>query len=543
MRPLAFGVVLVGIVFAGPLGAVTNNPDGSQVPRLSTGGEIQLPALFSSRNDPVDFLVDSHTTPATFSPLCNFKATFVLHQAGSNRGVGWYNVDPNATTPPVDIHVIVPAGTPVGTVVDSATIKGDPAYAGGLIGFALVDGQTHYSESKWNVVCTNPLSCPTPGPWILALTYQSKNTPNAYYLAFEDGTVDAFSFNNDGDYNDDVFFFEGLACDGGGVPCDTGQKGLCASGLTECSSGAVSCKAVVSAQPEKCNALDDDCNGMTDDGDLCPAGQICDRGKCVGRCGSSEFKCKGGKVCSDRGYCVDPACETVTCDEGSVCVAGTCKAACDGITCPVPTVCRGGACIDPCDGVTCEAGKVCSGGVCVQGCDCSPCPADTACDPNSKRCVAPGCAGLTCVNGGVCVNGGCADPCDSAVCPTGQACTGGRCVDVAAPDGGTGDGGGTGVGGLSFESGGDPGTLGAGGAPVLSGGAAGASAGGARAGEPDAPGSKLGCGCELASSSNGAGSLGRAAFGALALAALVTRRARARLRARRTRRRRGGSAR
>jgi len=254
--------------YAAPALAVTNEPDGSQIPRDSANGETQLYTLFQSRNDPVDWLADAHTTPATFSPLCSFQATFVLHQAGANRGVGWYNVDPAATTAPTQIHVIVPAGTPVGTVVSSSTIVGDPAYAGGLIGFALIDGQIHYSEQQWNPPCGNPFSCPAGGPWILSVTYQSKSTPNAYYLAFEDGDVNPLSFGNDGDFNDDVFFFEGLTCQGGGTPCDTGLPGLCAPGLNECSGTVLTCKSVVQPGVEKCNGVDDDCNGQIDEGDL-----------------------------------------------------------------------------------------------------------------------------------------------------------------------------------------------------------------------------------------------------------------------------------
>src|SRR5258706_453000 len=135
---------------------------------------------------------------ATFAPLCTFTAKFMLNQAGSHFGIAWYNVDPLATTPPTGaaLHVIIPANSPVGTTVTSANIRTDPAYTGGAIGFALVGGQTHYSEQKWNVNCTG---CASPGPWALALIYKSVMIPNAYYVAFEDGNVTATSNNNDGD--------------------------------------------------------------------------------------------------------------------------------------------------------------------------------------------------------------------------------------------------------------------------------------------------------------------------------------------------------
>lgn len=459
----AIAALAAGLGLASPALATVTEPNGVVVPLDSNNGEVQLYTLFANRNDPVDWLADAHTTPAVFSPLCDFKATFVLHEAGSNRGVGWYNVDPNATVAPTlgQIHVIVPAGTAVGTVITSATIKGDPAYAGGLIGFALVDGQIHYSEQKWNPV---PICLGCTAPWILAVIYQSKSVPNAYYLAFEDGNVDAFSFGNDGDFNDDVFFFEGLTCQGGGTPCSTGLLGACADGLNECSASGLTCKAVVQPSAEKCDGVDNNCDGTTDEGDLCSAGFVCDHGTCVKRCDSGEFSCEAQYACNSAGFCVDPLCLTVTCSQGTVCVKGTCQAPCDGIVCPVPTVCRAGACVDPCAGVTCQAGTACTGGVCVPNCDCNPCATGLACDTGSQRCVEPGCVGMTCTAPAACVAGACVDPCASAVCPPGQECTAGACVPIPGFDAGAG---GTGTGGaIVFLTGGITGAGGAGGGAV-----------------------------------------------------------------------------
>jgi hypothetical protein len=498
--------------------AVTTEPDNTVVPRDSKNGETQLYTLFQNRNDPVDWLADAHTTPATFSPLCNFSATFVLHQAGSSFAVGWYNADPNATTAPTGaaIHVIVPAGTAVGAVITSQTIKSDPAYAGGLIGFALMGDQIHYSEQKWNVSCT---FCSTPGPWATAVVYQSKNTPEAYYLAFEDGTVSAFGFNNDGDFNDDVFFFQGLTCEGGGTPCTTSLPGLCAAGLNECSATGLVCKSVVQPGTEKCNGVDDDCNGQVDDGNLCDAGFVCDHGTCVAKCGDGEFQCSGGKVCNTDGFCVDAACSAVSCAIGTVCVGGKCVAPCDGIVCPSPTVCRVGVCVDPCSGVECLTGSVCEQGICVPGCGCNPCPTGTACDTASQHCVEPACVAVSCAPGTRCAGGVCGDPCASAVCPDGQACTSGLCIGDGT-DGGVR----TGAGGTSPDSG----------APLdFSGGAAGAAgaaSSGGTAGSAPAEGgganavvtSKLGCGCRLAPGRRGHGAI--AFFIALLVTATGVRR-------------------
>jgi hypothetical protein len=61
-------------------------------------------------------------------------------------------------------------------------IKNDPAYTGGLVGFALVGGETHYSNSAYDQQCS---ACNPAAPWITALIYASTATPNAYYMCFE----------------------------------------------------------------------------------------------------------------------------------------------------------------------------------------------------------------------------------------------------------------------------------------------------------------------------------------------------------------------
>ncbi|MBI4957118.1 MAG: hypothetical protein HY908_34200, partial [Myxococcales bacterium] len=449
--------------------AVVVQPNGTVMPVDSANGEVQLYTLFANRGEAIDYQADGASSPSTFSPLCDFTAELVLNETASSLGVGWYNVDPNAVQPPAlaDIHVIVPAGSPVGTVISSADIKNDPAYLGGFIGFALVGWQTHYSEPQWNPICTG---CNPPGPWITTVIYASVVEPDAFYLAFEDGPVGANpgDFNNDGDYNDYVYLFRGLTCQGGGQPCDTGQPGVCGPGVTQCTAQGIECHGLVPGAPaETCDGLDNDCNAATDEGDLCPLGTVCDKGTCVEACGSGEFVCPPDKACDD-GYCVDPPCVNVSCPSGEVCVAGDCRAPCDGVSCPYPTVCRVGVCVDPCAGVTCDAGRVCDAGVCQAACTCTPCGAGLACYAGSGLCVEALCLGVPCPQGTHCVAGACVDSCLGATCPAGQICTDGLCVE--APPG-TGGAGGSGVGGW-------PGT---GGAGASAGGGVGASAGGGAA--------------------------------------------------------------
>ncbi|HRI67767.1 MAG TPA: MYXO-CTERM sorting domain-containing protein [Polyangium sp.] len=423
--------VLPLLLAAAPAWATVTQPNGNIMPVDSANGETQLYTLFNQRGENINFQTDASTTPSVFSPLCDFKATFVLHQSASNLGVGWYNVDPNATTPPTaaDIHIIVPANTAVGTVITGADIKADPAYNNGLIGFAIIGAgfQIHYSEQKWNPVCT---ACNPPASWITAVAYVSKVTPNAFYLAFEDGDVGATptSFNNDGDYNDYVYFFEGLTCAGGGQACDTGQPGICGQGITQCTAMGINCVGSVTPGTESCNGLDDDCNGTTDEGDICPVGLVCDRGKCVQKCSSGEFVCPPTLVCSSTGFCVDPACKEVTCPAGEVCSMGVCKAPCTDVVCPHGQVCRVGVCVEPCMGVTCPTNQTCENGACVPKCSCLPCAAGLSCDPSSELCAEPSCVGMTCPMGQFCSAGQCVDNCMGAVCPTGQICAAGQCV-------------------------------------------------------------------------------------------------------------------
>jgi MYXO-CTERM domain-containing protein len=493
--------------------ATVTEPNGLQVPLDSMNGEVQLYTFFANQGEAIDWQADAHTTPNAFSPLCGFTATFMLNEAGSHFGLAWYNetgVKPLAT----DLHMLVPPNSLLGTTFSGTSIKNDSAYMGGLVGFALIGGETHYSNPAYDNSCSPP-TCMPAAPWITAMIYASKKTPNAYYIAFEDGATTSNGWSNDGDFNDDVYFLTGITCSGGGQPCDTGKPGICASGVTQCTANGVVCQQLSQPATETCNGLDDDCNGVVDEGDLCQSGYVCDKGTCVQSCQGGEFNCPPTKVCSADGLCVDPACQNVTCPMGQVCVAGMCKGPCDGVTCPFPQVCRVGACVDPCIGVTCDGGQVCDQGVCVTRCDCLPCTGGKACDTASGLCVEQGCVNVTCNAGTHCVGGSCVDDCAGAACPTGQACMSGQCVDSGGTGGSASSSSGIGFGGFGGMSGG---TGGHGAAPSSSSGGTSTSSGGG--GSASSSGK---CGCRLVGEDT-AGQGALVALAALGLAAVRRRR-------------------
>jgi MYXO-CTERM domain-containing protein len=495
-------------------------PNGKSVPAATTD-PISLQQYFTSVGENINAVTNASITPSTFLPLCNFQAELVLQQSQAMAGLGWYNVPTNPTVAPT----VYPVGTPplaVGATVTSSDIRNDPNYADGLIGFALTRNNgtgtpylpVYYSESMRNVDCTG---CTMPGYWKMALSYQSTVTANAYYLAWEDWPgADQNSWQgNDGDFNDQVFKFTGVTCDGGGVPCDTGMQGVCSLGVTQCQVGGPPlCKPTVGPKPEKCDNLDNDCNGQVDDGtNLCPTGLVCAQGNCIAPCDTGEFPCAPGWQCQN-GLCVDPKCVDVTCPAGQICTAGTCAGGCDGVTCPLGQACQLGVCVDPCAGVTCN-GAVCSHGACVTVCSCQACPAGQVCTSNGS-CVDTGCDVITCGAGQVCQSGACIDACTGAVCPGGADCHNGVCDMPSMGQNTSGTGGVSGAAGTtgsgSSGTAGHSGTTGAAGSGAH-GGAGGTTVSGTggktTTGGAHEAGGEISCSCD-------AGGAGRGGLGLLA---------------------------
>jgi MYXO-CTERM domain-containing protein len=424
------------------------------LPGVANPGQfVTLPALFQYLGENINFQTDAKTEPSTFSPLCSFSGTLVLRGGGCKLAFGWYNAVMSGGAPPPanEIYPLIPNNDPVVyggpaftplamdgpwtlKTFTAADIRNDMRYKGGQIGFALIGGgqcsQTKYSQRELNQKCT---SCtPADQSFITTVVYKGTKEPNSYYMGFEDLPVSPTSFlaNNDGDFNDFVFYITGLVCAGGGEPCDTGKMGACALGKTDCSENEEpgQCRDVVKPTDEKCDNVDNDCNGQVDDGDLCPVGKVCDHGSCVPACNTGEFRCAKPLVC-DRGFCLDPLCanRAEPCPEGTACRAGNCVGACDDVKCPTGQECQLGHCVDLCAGVVCEEKQVCENGLCMAECGCRGCGPGLTCAASGK-CVDTGCETQTCQGGQVCVQGVCKDACEGAVCPGGAACTAGQCA-------------------------------------------------------------------------------------------------------------------
>lgn len=505
-------------------------PNGVSVPATVNNGETTLQQFFTAKGEGINAVTNAAISPAVFLPLCDFQATLVLSQSQAQAGLDWYNVPASPTAAPT----IYPIGTPplaVGATVSSSDIRSNPSYAGGLIGFALMKNlgngyvPVYYSEYMRNVDCTG---CTTPGYWKMALSYQSTVVPNSYYMAWEDweGADQTSWQGNDGDFNDKVFQFTGVTCNGGGVPCDTGLKGVCSLGVTQCEGGGtIVCKPTVTATTEKCDNLDNDCDGQVDNGTaLCPGTDVCVQGTCSNPCGTEEFACQPGWVCQD-GLCLDPKCAGVSCPAGQICQAGNCVGGCDGVTCPIGQECQLGVCIDPCAGVICN-GAVCDRGACVTVCSCAPCPNGQVCTA-AGSCVDTGCDSLTCSTGQVCRSGACIDACTGAVCPGCAGCHNGVCdtpkngQTTTATGGTSGSAGNAGTAGAGNRAGTSGARGGAGGAA----GATASGAGGSTAVGPREAGGEVGCSCTAA----GSGRTGTgASLALLVIAAMFGRRRRER---------------
>jgi hypothetical protein len=472
---LSFGLALT---LAAPSAFALQQPDGTVIPVPKANKTEDLQTIFDMQGDTIQVQPDAADVPETFDPKCNLTFTLISRGSAAFQNVfGWYNVTGSA--PPIsDLHVLIPCNAqPVSSF--PLDIKNDPAYKGGKIGFFLItpENQASYCASTSNIgyvyyseKALNPDNMGA-NSYIHLLVYDSKVKPSTFYFAWED-----LFAGGDNEFADLVARVEGISCSGGGAPCDTGKKGICATGTKQCQNGTLVCVDQTTPKPSKCNGLDNDCDGTVDTGP-CAMGEVCFQGSCVPNCGKDN--CPAGTTCDvPSGLCVDTSCVGMTCGAGTKCSQGKCLAPCDGVVCPHGTTCVVGACIDPCVGLTCDADQVCDGGACVTTCACAACPGGKTCSANGT-CVEPSCAAMTCPAGSYCSAGACVDSCAGAMCPGGGACSKGVCGPPMGTGGagGAGGSGGSGAGG-SAGSGGNAGTSGAGGAAGKAGGGGASGTGG-----------------------------------------------------------------
>ncbi|WP_437993053.1 hypothetical protein [Sorangium sp. So ce145] len=532
--------LLVALGTGGAARADVVQPNGTVVPVITSRLSDLLNG--SAKNDMLDEMIDvvadAAVEPQVFSPLCEFSGKYIEKGGGANFAVGWYNVDDgrdsgdpplyvpldtrdNLSTPAPesDIQILFPFSgslpSPEQRELTAVSIRENPAYAGGLIGFVLIPNpngtgngnatQYHYTEHRFNVECT---ACENPGPWYSDLIYRSNQLANTFYLGFEDldfqnAAGSAGVNGNDLDYEDFLFRFSGITCPAAGRPCEVEENvGACRAGISDCDAqGQAICTPIVEpgSQTEQCDGIDNDCDDIVDEEAPCPEDQVCSRGRCVNRCGSAEFPCDPGLVCVE-GLCVEQACVDAKCDVGQVCHDGVCRAPCDGVVCPHGQTCRGDRCLDPCDGVTCGAGEVCESGVCVVQCGCRGCPSEDRCAADTGRCVEAACADVACGAGTTCRGGACVDLCDGVVCPAGERCVAGMCAEEPPAPATTTAAGPT-LDAAASVGAGDAGSGAGGDAASGSGGAPSTGAGGDASGS----GASAGCSCSLGGDAPSAG--------------------------------------
>jgi hypothetical protein len=199
---------------------------------------------------------------------------------------------------------------------DSGNIKTDPRYKGKYVGFALIGNPAlDCKANKYSMYNHNQKNAQGM-PWVATLIYQSTADPEGFYLAFEDLPMSPDDwhksggmYTNDGDFNDFVFY----------VPASAAWAAACRATLA-CKAPARWSHRLRGRRHHRHVPADHQLgrravrqrrqrlqrHGRRRRRPV-HGRQVCDKGTCVGACGTGEFRCDPGFTCK-TGHCIDDAC-------------------------------------------------------------------------------------------------------------------------------------------------------------------------------------------------------------------------------------------
>lgn len=186
-------------------------PSGVTIPQ---GNGLQ--SLFNARMEGINALMEASGDPPTFLPSCELKFEVLQRNAGYKNSFGWYNV--TGVKPQLsELHQILGCNDNIG-VSKSVSIRTDPAYLGGEVGFFEAVGNcadvanpnsvdyVFFSQPEFNPDAQQM------NPYIHLLIYESNVSPRTYYFGWED-----LIQGGDDDFDDLTTLVEGIFCNG--KPC------------------------------------------------------------------------------------------------------------------------------------------------------------------------------------------------------------------------------------------------------------------------------------------------------------------------------------
>ncbi len=136
----------------------------------------------------------------------------------------------------------------------------------------------------------------------------------------------------------------GYTCDATNMTCvETACIGVTCAADERCEGGTCvgACAGIRCPHDQICLAgrCVDPCASIT-----CDADQVCRDGICIPTCPC--LPCPGGDVCGFDGRCTPGGCDIVICPEGQFCTGGRCIGECEDVVCPTGQRCELGECVN-----------------------------------------------------------------------------------------------------------------------------------------------------------------------------------------------------